>query len=110
MAISPAIVIVSEAKQSSAALVALDCFVASLLAMTHARINNTKVSCSTQVSYSLALAGRHRRREMLVEEGEHLLPGVVGLLLPVAGRVPVEEAVPGAVITMEFVGLAHLLE
>src|SRR4051812_12089575 len=49
-------------------------------------------------------------RQMLAEEGEQLAPAVHRLLGPVDWPVPIEEAVAGAVIAMEFVGLAVLLQ
>src|SRR5215470_2875141 len=49
-------------------------------------------------------------RQMLAEEGENLAPAIHGLLGPVKRPVPVEEAVAGAVVAMEFVGLAVFLE
>ena len=47
---------------------------------------------------------------MLAEEGEHLAPGVHRLLGPVERPVPVIEAVACAVVAMEFVSLAVLLQ
>src|ERR1700722_3058657 len=48
--------------------------------------------------------------EMLAEESEYLAPTIHGLFWPVQRPVPIEEAVTGAVVTMEFVRLAVLLE
>src|SRR5437867_5912752 len=45
-----------------------------------------------------------------VGEGEELLPAVDGLILPVGGAIVVEEAVAGAVVAMELVLLAVLLQ
>ena len=47
---------------------------------------------------------------MLAEEGEHLAPRVHRLFGPIERPVPVIEAVAGAVVAMEFVGLAMLLQ
>src|SRR5689334_22424400 len=47
---------------------------------------------------------------MLAEEAKNLAPGIHALLGPVQRPVPVEEAVAGAVIAMEFVGLAVPLQ
>src|SRR6516162_11152608 len=47
---------------------------------------------------------------MLAEEGEHLAPAIHRLLGPVQRPVPIEEAVAGAVVAMEFVILAVLLQ
>src|SRR5581483_5264560 len=49
-------------------------------------------------------------RQMLAEEREHLAPTVHGLLGPVQRPVPIEEAVAGAVIAVELVILAVLLQ
>src|SRR5215472_14855138 len=49
-------------------------------------------------------------RKMLAVEGEHLAPAVHALLGPVQRPVPVEEAVAGAVIAVELVILAVLLQ
>src|SRR6201996_7496612 len=49
-------------------------------------------------------------RQMLAVEREHLAPAVHGLLGPVERPVPIEEAVAGAVIAMELVVLAVLLQ
>src|SRR4026209_2169886 len=48
--------------------------------------------------------------KMLAEEGEQLAPRVHRLLGPVEWPVPIEEAVAGAVVAMELVRLAVLLE
>src|ERR1700733_7874424 len=48
--------------------------------------------------------------EMLAEESEDLAPAIHGLFGPVKRPVPIEEAVTGAVVRMEFVRLALLLE
>ena len=42
---------------------------------------------------------------MLAEETENLAPSIHGLLRSVEWPVPVEEAVPGAVVAVEFVAL-----
>jgi len=47
---------------------------------------------------------------MLAEEGKDLAPGIHALLHPVDRPVPVEEAVAGAVVAVEFVRLAVLLQ
>src|SRR5438094_10393025 len=47
---------------------------------------------------------------MLAEEGEHLAPAIHGLLGPVEWPVPIEDAVAGAVVAVELVHLAGLLE
>src|SRR4051794_38614223 len=47
---------------------------------------------------------------MLAEEGEQLAPAIHRLLGPVDRPVPIEEAVTGAVVAMELVRLAVLLE
>ena len=47
---------------------------------------------------------------MLAEKGEDFLPAVHGLLHPVHGPVGVEEAMARAVVTVEFVDLAVLLQ
>src|ERR1700756_2897154 len=47
---------------------------------------------------------------MLAEEGKDLAPGIHALLHAVDRPVPVEEAVAGAVVAMEFVSLAVLLQ
>src|SRR6202795_87871 len=47
---------------------------------------------------------------MLAEEGEHLAPAIHGLLGPVEWPVPIEDAVAGAVVAVELVHLAVLLE
>src|SRR5580692_10644280 len=47
---------------------------------------------------------------MLAEEGEHLAPAIHRLLGPVERPVPIEEAVAGAVVAMELVHFAVLLE
>src|SRR3954469_25266021 len=49
-------------------------------------------------------------RQVLAEEGEHLAPAVHRLLDPVERPVPVEEAMAGAVVAVELVILAVLLE
>src|SRR4026207_650253 len=49
-------------------------------------------------------------RQMLAEEGEQLAPAIHRLLGPVDRPVPIEEAVAGAVVAVELVGLAVLLE
>src|SRR5450631_1459418 len=49
-------------------------------------------------------------RQMLAEEGEHLAPAVHRRLGPVERPVPIPDAVAGAVVAMEFVGLVVLLE
>src|ERR1700754_3098612 len=49
-------------------------------------------------------------REMLAEERKRLGPAVHGLLGPVQRPVPIVEAVAGAVIAVELVGLAVLLQ
>src|SRR5262249_6380963 len=51
-----------------------------------------------------------RSAQGFVAEREDLLPAVHGLLLTVRGTVVVEEAVAGAVVAMELVFLAVLLE
>src|SRR5579884_2439983 len=48
--------------------------------------------------------------QMLAEKREHLAPAVHRLLGAVERPVPIEEAVPGAVIAVEFVVLAVLLQ
>src|ERR1700720_3136787 len=48
--------------------------------------------------------------KMLAEECEYLAPAIHGLFRPVQRTVPVKEAVAGAVVAMEFVILALLLE
>src|SRR5438876_3491592 len=47
---------------------------------------------------------------MLAEEGEHLAPAIHCLLGPVERPVPIEDAVASAVVAVEFVHLAVLLE
>src|SRR6187431_613978 len=47
---------------------------------------------------------------MLAEEGEQLAPAIHRLLGPVDRPVPIEEAVAGAVIAIELVTLAVLLQ
>src|SRR3954468_14104399 len=47
---------------------------------------------------------------MLLEEGIGLVPAVDGLLDPVAGSLGGKEAVAGAVIAVELVSLAELLQ
>src|SRR5262245_10247154 len=47
---------------------------------------------------------------MLAEECEDLVPAVERLLHPVHGTVIIENAVAGAIVAMELVGLAVLLE
>src|SRR2546428_6177020 len=47
---------------------------------------------------------------MLAEEGEHLAPAIHCLLRPVEWPVPIEDAVAGAVVAVELVHLAVLLE
>ena len=47
---------------------------------------------------------------MLVEEGEHLLPAVGGLFGAVGDARGVEEGVAGAVVAVELVVLAELLQ
>src|SRR6266704_354442 len=49
-------------------------------------------------------------RQILAEEGEHLAPAIHGLLGPVEWPVPIEDPVAGAVIAVELVHLAVLLE
>src|ERR1043165_5853738 len=49
-------------------------------------------------------------RQVLAEEREHLAPGVHRLLAAVERPVPIIEAVAGAVVAVEFVGLAVLLQ
>src|SRR5277367_2157161 len=49
-------------------------------------------------------------RQILAEEGPDLAPGIHALLGPIQRPVPIEEAVPGAVVAMEVVVLAVLLE
>src|SRR5207248_7559150 len=49
-------------------------------------------------------------RQMLAEEGEHLAPAIHRLLGPVERPVPIEEAVAGAIVAVELVHLAVLLE
>src|SRR6266404_4045714 len=49
-------------------------------------------------------------RQMLAEEGEYLAPAIHRLLGPVKRPVPIEEAVAGTVVTMEFVRLSVFLE
>src|SRR5947208_5628143 len=56
------------------------------------------------MSWSLLL------RQMLAEEGEHLAPAVHRLLDPVERPVPIEEGVAGAIVAIELVHLATLLE
>src|SRR6266498_1769202 len=51
-----------------------------------------------------------RSSEMFLEECEHFLPGIDGLLGPIGGPAPVEERMPGAVVAVELVGLAEALE
>ena len=48
--------------------------------------------------------------KMLAVEGEHLAPAVHALLGPVQRPVPIEEAVAGAVIAVELMVLAVLLQ
>src|SRR5579859_5993120 len=48
--------------------------------------------------------------KMLAEKCEYLAPAIHGLFRPVQRTVPIEEAVAGAVVAMEFVVLALLLE
>src|ERR1700694_6024331 len=47
---------------------------------------------------------------MLAEEGEYLAPAIHCLLGPIERPVPIEEAVAGAVVAMELVSLAVILE
>src|SRR5712664_1175655 len=47
---------------------------------------------------------------MLAEESEHLAPAIHGLLGPVERPVPIPDAVAGAVVAVELVRLAVLLE
>ena len=47
-----------------------------------------------------------RGAEVLLQEGEDLIPAVHRLFLPVVGPVVVEEAVAGVVIPVELIGLA----
>src|ERR1019366_6959374 len=47
---------------------------------------------------------------MLAEEGEHLAPGIHCLLRSVEWPVPIEDAVASAVVAVELVHLAVLLE
>src|SRR5258708_1096167 len=47
---------------------------------------------------------------MLAEEGEYLAPAIHRLLGPIERPVPIEKAVTGAVVAMERVILAVLLE
>jgi hypothetical protein len=54
--------------------------------------------------------GRLLLRQVLAEEAEDLAPAVHRLLDPVERPVPVEEAVAGAVVAVELVVLAELLE
>src|SRR5450631_4281537 len=49
-------------------------------------------------------------RQMLAEEGEHLAPAIHRRLGPVERPVPIPDAVAGAVVAVEFVGLAVFLE
>src|SRR5262245_20909896 len=49
-------------------------------------------------------------RQMLAEEREHLAPRIHRLFGPVERPVPVIEAVARAVVAIEFVGLAVLLQ
>src|SRR6185312_4083634 len=49
-------------------------------------------------------------RQMLAEEGVGLGPAVIRLLGPIGGALGGEEAVAGAVIAMELVALAELLQ
>src|SRR5437762_8921200 len=56
------------------------------------------------MSWSLLL------RQMLAEEGEHLAPAVHRLLGSVERPVPIEEGVAGAIVAIELVHLATLLE
>src|SRR6516165_2896860 len=48
--------------------------------------------------------------QMLAEEGEHPAPAIHCLLGPVEWPVPIEDAVAGAVVAIELVQLAVLLE
>src|SRR6266545_5124133 len=48
--------------------------------------------------------------QVLAEEGVHLAPAVHALLGPVEWPMPIEEAVAGAVVAVELVVLAQLLE
>src|SRR3989304_1829048 len=55
--------------------------------------------------------GGDRRLQVLLVEGEALVPAIDGLLGAVGGgAVPAEEGVAGAVVTVELVGLAEALE
>src|SRR5205807_598127 len=49
-------------------------------------------------------------RQMLAEEGEHLAPAIHRLLGPIEWPVPIEDAVAGAIVAVELVDLAVLLE
>src|SRR5664279_3981752 len=67
---------------------------------------STRAISMMDVHMSLALL----LRQMLAEAGEHLAPAIHGRLGPVERPVPIPDAVAGAVVAMEFVGLAVLLE
>src|SRR5262249_45849705 len=61
----------------------------------------------------LEASGRARRgrlREMLAEERKHLVPAVERLLGAIGGARGVEKRVPGAVVAVELLRLAELLE
>src|SRR6516164_6941169 len=49
-------------------------------------------------------------RQMLAEEGEYLGPTIHCLLGPIERPVPIEEAVAGAIVAVELIRLAVLLE
>src|SRR6516164_10623633 len=49
-------------------------------------------------------------RQMPAEEGEYLAPAIHCLLGPIERPVPIEEAMTGAVVAVEFIRLAVLLE
>src|SRR5882672_5616127 len=49
-------------------------------------------------------------RQVLAEKREYLAPAIHGLLGPIERPVPIEEAVAGAVVAVELVRLAMLLE
>src|ERR1700756_4968924 len=49
-------------------------------------------------------------RKMFAEESKNLAPAVHRLLRPVKRPVPIEEAVAGAVVAMEFMNLAVLFQ
>src|SRR5215210_6387314 len=65
--------------------------------------------CVCRASVS-AIVNRVLLRQLLAEEGEHLAPAIHCLLGPVEWPVPIKNAVAGAVVAVELVHLAVLLE